>query len=192
MNEQDFGKTDAMRIHELAIEFVVEAADRSAKRYANAANDIRRDALLQGRLGELDGDGGGRVDLFNDPESPHHYDLLDLQGGLTADLTGLVEIEAGIYQGLRLVVDSARVTLVEGLEFTDGTDTATLMVPSGSESGLKVMLNEEIGAGEGESVTITVDFDVDRNFVIQGDQGQGVIEGVLFTPVLLELGRESS
>lgn len=138
------------------------------------------------------GDDTGRVDLFNDSESPHHYNLLDLQDGLTADLTGLVEIEAGIYQGLRLVVDSARVTLVEGLEFTDGTDTATLMVPSGSESGIKVMLNDEIGAGEGESVTITVDFDVDRNFVIQGDQGQGVIEGVLFTPVLLELDRESS
>ena len=138
------------------------------------------------------GDDTGRVDLFNNSEAPRHYNLLDLQDGLTADLTGLVEIEAGIYQGLRLVVDRARVTLVEGLKFTDGTDTATLMVPSGSESGIKVMLNDEIGAGEGESVTITVDFDVDRNFVIQGDQGQGVIEGVLFTPVLLELDRESS
>ena len=145
---------------------------------------------LQGRLGELDGDGGGRVDLFNDPESPHHYDLLMLQDGLTADLTGLVEIEAGRYQGLRLVVDSARVTLVEGWAFLDDTDSATLTVPSGSQSGIKVMLNDEIDAVDGGSTTLTVDFDVDRNFVIQGGQGQSAIRGILFTPVLLELDRD--
>ena len=145
---------------------------------------------LQGRVEEPGEDGGGRVDLFNDPGSPHHYDLLELQDGLTADLTGFVEIEAGLYQGLRLVLDSARVTLVEGLSFLDGTDTATLMVPSGSQSGIKVRLNDDIDAGEGESTTLTVDFDVDRNFVFQGGQGQSAIRGVLFTPVLSELDRD--
>ena len=145
---------------------------------------------LQGRVGEPGEDGGGRVDLFNDPGSPHHYDFLELQDGLTADLTGFVEIEAGLYQGLRLVLDSARVTLVEGLTFLDGTDTATLMVPSGSQSGIKVMLNDDIDAGEGESTTLTVDFDVDRNFVFQGGRGQSAIRGILFTPVLLELDRD--
>ncbi len=145
---------------------------------------------LQGGVGEPDEDGGGRVDLFNDPESPHHYDLLELQDGLTADLTGLVEIEAGLYQGLRLVVDSARVTLVEGLTFLDDTDSATLTVPSGSESGIKVMLEDEVEAAEGESTILTVVFDVDRNFVIQGGQGQSAIRDIFFTPVLLELERD--
>ena len=145
---------------------------------------------LQGKVGEPGEDGGGRVDLFNDPGSPHHYDLLELRDGLTADLTGFVEIEAGLYQGLRLVLDSARVTLVEGLSFLDGTDTATLMVPSGSQSGIKVMLNDDIDAGEGQSTTLTVNFDVDRNFVFQGGQGQSAIRGVLFTPVLSELHRD--
>ncbi len=37
--------------------------------------------------------------------------------------------------------------------------------------------------------TLTVDFDVARNFVIQGGQGQSAIRDVLFTPVLLELAR---
>ena len=145
---------------------------------------------LQGGVGEPEEDGGGRVDLFNDPESPHHYDLLDLQDGLTADLTGFVEIEAGLYQGLRLVVDSARVTLVEGLAFPDDTDTALLMVPSGSESGIKVMLDDVIEVAEGESTILTVDFDVDRNFVIQGGEGESAIREVVFTPVLLELDRD--
>ena len=88
---------------------------------------------LQGG-GDDTADETGRVDLFNDPEAPLHFDLLTLQDGITADLTGLVEVEAELYQGLRLVVDRARVTLVEGLEFVDGTNTATLMVPSGSQA----------------------------------------------------------
>ena len=135
---------------------------------------------LQGGMGEPDEDGGGRVDLFNDPESPLHYDLLKLQDGLTADLTGFVEIEAGLYQGLRLVVDHAQVTLTDGLLFLDDTDTAVLKVPSGSESGIKVKLADVINAVEGESTTITVDFDVDRNFVIQGGQGQSPIRDAPF------------
>ena len=139
--------------------------------------------------GEPAEDGSGRVDLFNDPESPHHYDLLELRDGLTADLTGFVEVEAGLYQGLRLVVDRARVTLMPGLTFPDDTDSATLTVPSGSESGIKVMLDGAIDAAEGGSTTLTVDFDVDRNFVIQGGEGQSAIRDVLFTPVLLELDR---
>ena len=77
-----------------------------------------------------------------------------------------------------------------GLEFVDGTNTATLMVPSRSQSGIKVKLNDEIDAADGESMTLTVDFDVDRNFVIQGGRGQSAIRGILFTPVLLELGRD--
>ena len=145
---------------------------------------------LQGGVGEPEEDGGGRVDLFNDPEAPLHFDLLTLQERIATDLTGLVEVEAGLYEGLRLVVDRAQVTLVEGLSFLDGTDSATLTVPSGSQSGIKVMLNDEIDAAEGESTTLTVDFDVDRNFVIQGGQGQSAIRGILFTPVLLELGRD--
>ena len=144
---------------------------------------------LQGG-GDDTADETGRVDLFNDPEAPLHFDLLTLQDGITADLTGFVEVEAELYQGLRLVVDRARVTLVEGLEFVDGTNTATLMVPSRSQSGIKVKLNDEIDAADGESMTLTVDFDVDRNFVIQGGRGQSAIRGILFTPVLLELGRD--
>ena len=83
-------------------------------------------------------------------------------------------------------------TLVEGLTFLDDTDSATLKVPSGSQSGIKVKLDEAIDAAEGESTTVTVDFDVARNFVIQGGQGQSGIRGVLFTPVLKALDRDGS
>lgn len=135
---------------------------------------------------------GGRVDLFNDPEDPHMYDLLQLQDGMTADLTGSVEVFAGLYQGLRLVVDSARVTLAEGYMFEDGSMSDVLKVPSGSESGIKVQLNSVLRAEEGEEVTITVDFDVDRNFVIKTNPQTGEVSMILFTPVLKEMAREEA
>ena len=135
---------------------------------------------------------GGRVDLFNYPETPQYYDLLTLQDGVTADLTGVVDVDVGLYRTLRLVVDSARVTLVEGVSFEDGTDNATLFVPSGSSSGIKVLLTGDLEAVEGETTTLTVDFDVDQNFVIQGSLGPGGVRRIIFTPVLRELARERS
>ncbi len=80
-------------------------------------------------------------------------------------------------------------TLIEGVTFEDGTDNATLFVPSGSQSGIKVKLDDLIVVAEGESVSILVDFDVDDNFVIQGDNGPGGVRGILFTPSLKEKGR---
>ena len=135
---------------------------------------------------------GGRVDLFNDPEKPQHYDLLTLQDGVTADLTGAVEVDVGLYGSLRLVVDRALVTLVEGVSFEDGTDNATLFVPSGSSSGIKVLLNQDLEVVEGETTTLTVDFDVDQNFVIQGSDGPGGVRGIIFTPLLRERARDRS
>jgi hypothetical protein len=134
----------------------------------------------------------GRVDLFNDPDNPQQYDRLTLRDGVTADLTDVVDVDVGLYSQLRLVVDSARVTLVEGVSFEDETDTATLMVPSGSTSGIKVLLDQDLEAVEGETTTMTVDFDVDQNFVIQGNQGPGGVHGIIFTPLLREHARHQS
>jgi len=96
------------------------------------------------------------------------YDLLALQGGVTAAL-GSAEIPVGTYSQLRLLVDSAQVTLKSPVTFTSGSPTASLKVPSGSESGLKVNLdNVEVVPGE---TVLLVDFDVSRSFVFQGPPG---------------------
>ena len=100
-----------------------------------------------------------------------------------------MNVDPGSYQGLRLVVDSARVTLIEGVNFADGTDNATLFVPSGSQSGIKVKLDDLLVVAEGESVSILVDFDVYDNFVIQGEHGPGGVRNIIFTPSLKERGR---
>ena len=129
------------------------------------------------------------MDLFNDAAHPLKFDLLKLRDGITADLTGLVEVDVGLYQGLRFVVDSARVHLIEGLAFEDGSTSGTLKVPSGSTSGIKVKLSDILRAEEGETTTVTVDFDVDQNFKILRAGQTDVVKKVMFTPVLLEKGR---
>ena len=135
---------------------------------------------------------GGRVDLFDDAAHPLRFDLLKLRDGITADLTGLVEVDVGLYQGLRFVVDSARVHLAEGLAFEDGSRSGVLTVPSGSTSGIKVKLDDIIRAEEGDTTSITVDFDVNDNFVIQQNPQTGAVRKILFTPVLKEKAREGS
>ncbi len=126
----------------------------------------------------------GRVDLYNDPDHALEYDLLTLTDSVTADLTGLVTVDAGTYQGLRFVVDSARVSLKAPYTFEDGSTSAVLAIPSGSTSGIKVKLKDILMANAGDTTTVTVDFDVEDNFVIQVSQHTGQVRKILFTPVL--------
>lgn len=152
-------------------------------------------AYLQGgeAESEVGAEAGARVELFNEPENPRQYDLLQLQNGITAVLTGPVSIPEGPYAQLRLVIDSAFVTLKPEYQFQGGGQTAALMVPSGSSSGIKVQLAGPVAAADGTTTTLTVDVPVDENFVIQGnpDDPDG-IQGMSFTPLLRELVREES
>lgn len=134
--------------------------------------------------------GGGRVDLYADASNPLEYDLLTLRDSVSADVTGLVTVDAGTYQSLRFVVDSARIVLKDGYAFEDGSTNGVLKIPSGSKSGIKVKLSDVLLANEGETTTVTVDFDVDANFVVQVNQQTGQVRKVLFTPVLKEKNRQ--
>ncbi len=117
---------------------------------------------------------------FTITETPAEYDLLTLQDGVTA-LLGDQLIPAGDYQQLRLIVDSARVTLEPPTTFTDGTDAATLKVPSGPQTGLKVNFGGPVHIAPAQT-TLVVDFDVLGSFVFMGPPEAP--NGVLFTPVL--------
>jgi hypothetical protein len=134
----------------------------------------------------------GRVDLFNRPTNALRFDLLKLRNGITADLTAEEVVNAGSYQGLRLVVDSARVYLKSGTTFEDGSTWGTLKIPSGYTSGIKVKLGDVLRAEEDRLLTLTVDFDVDNNFKIIRTAPGGTVKQVLFTPVLREKVRSKS
>jgi len=174
----------------------IQLTDAPSDYIASAEVWISR-VYLQGGPGDDDQDGDdgdtpqGRKDLFNDPQNPFEVDLLALRDGVVANLTDSVAVEVGGYKGLRIVVDSAFVTLKTGYTFTGGATTRKLTIPSGSTSGIKVQLTGgDIEAEEGEVTTLLVDFDVNENFVIQGNPTGPVFSGILFTPVLHEMDRE--
>jgi len=130
------------------------------------------------------------VDLFNDAENPLSYDLLTLRDGVIADMTGEVDVPAGRYNQLRMIVADAEVTLADGYTFSDGSSTRKLFIPSGAQSGIKVNLSEPLTTEAGTINVVLVDFDVDQNFVIQGNpESPAGIQGILFTPMLRELSR---
>lgn len=178
------GCDDAISDDESRIQ--IELTDAPADYIESAEVWISR-VYLQGHGGADSLAQGGRTDLFDDPANPFHVDLLLLQGGTVAELVQPVDIPAGDYEGLRIVVDSAFVTLAEGYEFEDGSTTAVLKVPSGV---VKVNLSGPIEAEEGATTILLVDFDVNENFVLQGDpESPAGIKGILFTPVLREIDR---
>ena len=129
------------------------------------------------------------VDLLPVTAEPMTFDLLDLRGGIEAFLAEK-KVAARPYEQLRLVVDSATVTLVDGVTFNDGSSTRELVVPSGAQTGIKVELAQPIDAGDGMLTIVVVDFDVDRNFVLLGNPATPAgLNGVQFTPTLTEKDR---
>jgi Domain of unknown function (DUF4382) len=121
--------------------------------------------------------GGTRYTITSTPAS---YDLLSLQGGVTAAL-GTVTIPTGSYSQLRFVVDSARITLAGGLTFPGGSASATLTVPSGMQTGIKVTFDSPVQVTPGQTVLVA-DFDVSRSFVLTGPPTAPT--GAIFKPVI--------
>jgi hypothetical protein len=140
----------------------------------------------------LVGNDDGPVDLMAESDPPLTFDLLDLRNGVEAFLADHA-VPAGTYEQLRLVVEDADVTLVDGLTFSDGSSTRTLFVPSGMQSGIKVLLASPLEADAGQITIVVVDFDVDQNFVLRGNATPPTqIDDILFTPVLQEKRREEA
>lgn len=108
------------------------------------------------------------------------FDLMTLQNGVTTTL-GSASVPAGSYSQIRLVVDSAKVTLKPGKTFAGGSSTAKLNVPSGSESGLKINFAGPVDVGSGNA-TVLVDFDVAGSFILQGPRDQPT--GCTFRPLI--------
>ncbi len=117
---------------------------------------------------------------FTIDSTPASYDLLSLQGGVTAAL-GSKTIPVGNYSQLRLVVDSAMLTLKSPLTFSNGSTSKTVKVPGGQQTGIKVNFDSTVHVAPGQTILV-VDFDASRNFVFTGPSTAPT--GVLFTPVL--------
>lgn len=90
-------------------------------------------------------------------ETEQTFDLLQLQGGVTATLLN-TSLPEGTYGQIRLRVISGKVTLTDGKEFP-------LTVPSGDRTGIKIVPIPAIVVQEGLTTDLMLDFDVGRSFI---------------------------
>ncbi len=152
--------------------------------YLSAAEVCISGVYLQGGEDE----DAGRTILWEKDPDPQCFDLLELQGVTASLLDGGVEVPAGTYRQLRLVVESATATLADPHTFSDGSTQLELSVPSGAQTGIKVLMGAPILLEPQTLMVITVDAPVEENFRIQGNPASPEgIKGVSFTPVLKEL-----
>jgi hypothetical protein len=132
--------------------------------------------------------GAGDPIVLSEDGTDGPVNLLELQHAATEVLAD-VDIDPASYAQLRLIVESASVSLAADWTFTDGSTEKDLTVPSGAQTGIKLLLTNgeddgplEIPAGD---LMLVVDFDVNESFVIQGNpETPAGIHGILFKPTL--------
>ena len=123
-------------------------------------------------VGEADDE--GRVVLSDEEQS---FNLLELRDGVTAPLAA-EELPAGTYQQIRLILGEEASVVMD-----DGT-TYDLTVPSGTQTGVKVLLGG-LRIEPGAESELTLDFDVEDSFIVQGNPDTPAgIEGFLFKPTV--------
>lgn len=115
--------------------------------------------------------------------APQSINLLPLQDGRSAVLVNDLELPAGRYEWIRLIVDNVE-NERDSYIVIDGNE-CELRVPSGDESGLKLIRGFTLPADG--SVALTVDFDLRKSIVEPpGQQGTGIdcSQAYLLKPVL--------
>jgi len=115
--------------------------------------------------------------------APKRINLLPLQDGRTSLLLDGVQLPAGDYEWLRLLVDNEP-NVRDSYIVVNGNE-CELRIPSGDESGLKMVRGFTLPAGG--SLALTADFDL-RKSIRQppGQQGTGVncTQAYMMKPVL--------
>ncbi|MHB1095777.1 MAG: DUF4382 domain-containing protein [Gemmatimonadaceae bacterium] len=108
--------------------------------------------------------------------------LLAYQNGASLPL-GTATLTEGSYHGFRLIIDPSKssVTLKNGMVLT-GTSSPNIAFPSGSRTGIKIVLTKAVEVVASDTTTMLVDFDVANSFVLRGST---ILQnGLLFKPVV--------
>jgi hypothetical protein len=95
-------------------------------------------------------------------DAPKTINLLALQEGRSEPLVSSEEIDAGSYDWMRLKVNAQNMVIDSYIEFEDGTQYS-LYIPSGSQTGLKLVRGFNVAVGQ--SADFTIDFDLRKSIV---------------------------
>ncbi len=131
--------------------------------------------------------------------APRQIDLLALDGGGSEVLLADELLPAGEYESIRLKVNAGRSGSDSFIELVDGS-VHPLFIPSGNQTGLKLIRGFTIGAGSTHNFTI--DFDLRKSVVHPPGLGDpyllkpvlrmvdnlevGVIDGTVATALIVE------
>jgi hypothetical protein len=119
--------------------------------------------------------GGGTPEVFD--FAPRQIDLLALDGGGSEVLLADEMLPAGEYESIRLKVNAGRNGSDSFIELDDGS-VHPLFIPSGNQTGLKLIRGFTIGAGSTHNFTI--DFDLRKSVI----HPPGLGDPYLLKPVL--------
>jgi hypothetical protein len=118
--------------------------------------------------------------------APRQIDLLALEGGGSEILLRDEVLPAGNYEWIRLKVNAGRTASDSYVDLEDGSRHA-LFIPSGNQSGLKLIRGFTVGAGS--TTNFTIDFDLRRSVIRPpGQSGDFVLKPVLRLVNNLEVG----
>jgi hypothetical protein len=124
---------------------------------------------------ELKPESGEAFTIALDPAQS--IDLLALAGGSSRALLQEREVPAGRYQWLRLLIETQENQPTSYIDLEDGS-RYPLVVPSGSESGLKLIRGFTVAAGS--TSNFTIDFDLRKSVIAPPGQSPNY----LLKPVL--------
>lgn len=105
--------------------------------------------------------GEGAPEVF-EFASPRQIDLLALNGGGSEILLEDEPLPAGNYEWIRLLVNAGLNASDSFIELDDGSRHA-LFIPSGNETGLKLVSGFTVGAGS--QVDFTIDFELRKSVI---------------------------
>lgn len=118
--------------------------------------------------------------------APRRIDLLALEGGGSEILLKDEVLPAGNYEWMRLKVNAGRTASDSYVDLRDGSRHA-LFIPSGNQSGLKLIRGFTIGAGS--TSNFTIDFDLRRSVIRPpGQNGDFILKPVLRIVDNLQVG----
>lgn len=110
-------------------------------------------------------------------EENANIDLLSLQGSLSEALVTDEEVPAGEYEWVRLHVNAEHDGVLDSYIELDTGNQLELRVPSGSQTGLKLVSGFTVAAGG--NTNITIDFDLRKSVVLPGGQAGAMLKPAL-------------
>lgn len=114
-------------------------------------------------------------------DQPRDIDLLALQGGGSELLLDGVTLPAGQYNWLRLMVNAEPTLMDSYISFGDGS-MYSLFIPSGAETGLKLINGFTVPAGG--VADFTLDFDLRKSVHDPGSEPNNVTGDYVLRPAL--------